>query len=454
MSAALVILVFNVPNTTAAFLERNANRSRRYGRGGEPYPSARTTCVVGPCAGGFAAAAICSSQTLTELIPAATEAILAAFRTALHAYMVGLDLFAPRSSSTNTAWSAAVMPKGEEDILSLLQKYDDNKLHISATMPNNRVTLSGPPHILEDFLQQHQSCLRYRYLDIFSPFHAAHLFDPYLPEHIVSYMDNEAVANRVPDAGLLSGSTGKVTNAANFRSLLRATVADVLREPVQWNSILASVQEFWTHHSTDQCTIIPFSSNSGPMICEQISKAGAIRISLEDVAGDIKRNLLAAHSTNTTSGRFADSKIAIIGFSGRFPSADSNEAFWDLLRAGRDVHRDIPSDRFDWKAHYDPTGKTKNTSRVRHGCFIDDPGSFDARFFNMSPREAENTDPAQRLAITTTYEAMEMAGMVRNRTPSTQQDRIGVFFGTTSDGTYKRIPFHHSFRTRRFDFSF
>lgn len=351
--------------------------------------------------------------------------------------MVGLDLSLPRASSDNKAWSAAVSPKGQEDIANLVQRYDDNKLHISATLPNNRVTLSGPPHILDDFLQRHQSSLRYRYLDIFSPFHAAHLFDHSIPDHIVSYIDNELVANRVPDAGLLSGSTGKVATAPNFKSLLRATVADVLREPVQWNSILSAVQEFWSHHSTDQCIIIPFSSNSVPMICEQIGKAGPIRVSVEDVAGDIKQSLRGPESANIPTGRFVDSKIAVIGFSGRFPSADSNEAFWDLLRGGRDVHRDIPSDRFDWKTHYDATGKTKNTSRIRYGCFIDDPGNFDARFFNMSPREAENTDPAQRLAITTTYEAMEMAGMVRNRTPSTQQDRVGVFFGTTSDGMYK-----------------
>lgn len=357
----------------------------------------------------------------------------------MHAHIVGLDLFSPQSSSSKRAWSAAVSPKGQEDIGKLLQNYQDKKLHISATLPNNRVTLSGPPHILDDFLQQHQGSLKYRYLDIFSPFHAAHLFDPSLPDHIVSHISNELVANRAPDAGLLSGSTGKVANAPNFKGLLRATVADVLCEPVQWNSILSAVQEFWTHHSTDQCTIIPFSSNSAPMVSEQISKAGPIQVSIEDVSGDIKRSLATANPTKTPTGRFVDSKIAIVGFSGRFPSADSNEAFWDLLRAGRDVHRDIPSDRFDWKAHYDSTGKTKNTSRIRYGCFIDEPGNFDARFFNMSPREAENTDPAQRIAITTTYEAMEMAGMVRNRTPSTQQDRIGVFFGTTSDGMYKYI---------------
>lgn len=133
------------------------------------------------------------------------------------------------------------------------------------------------------------------------------------------------------------------------------------------------------------------------------------------------------------AGRFDQSKIAIVGYSGRFPDAASNEEFWDLLHAGKDVHRHIPEDRFNWKTHFDPTGKAKNTSRVQYGCFIKEPGLFDPRFFNISPKEAENTDPAQRLAITTTYEALEMAGMVPNRTPSTQQDRIGVYFGVTSD---------------------
>ena len=42
-------------------------------------------------------------------------------------------------------------------------------------------------------------------------------------------------------------------------------------------------------------------------------------------------------------------------------------------------------------------------------------------------------DPAQRLALMTTYEALEMAGFVPDRTPSSQRDRVGVFFGSTSD---------------------
>ncbi|EAA58778.1 conserved hypothetical protein [Aspergillus nidulans FGSC A4] len=51
----------------------------------------------------------------------------------------------------------------------------------------------------------------------------------------------------------------------------------------------------------------------------------------------------------------------------------------------------------------------------------------------MSPREALQADPAQRLALLTAYEALEGAGFVPDSTPSTQRDRVGIFYGMTSD---------------------
>lgn len=51
----------------------------------------------------------------------------------------------------------------------------------------------------------------------------------------------------------------------------------------------------------------------------------------------------------------------------------------------------------------------------------------------MSPREAAQTDPGQRLLLLTTYEALEMAGYAPNGSPSTKSERIGTFFGQTLD---------------------
>jgi naphtho-gamma-pyrone polyketide synthase len=49
----------------------------------------------------------------------------------------------------------------------------------------------------------------------------------------------------------------------------------------------------------------------------------------------------------------------------------------------------------------------------------------------MFPTEAKETDPAQRLALMTTYEALKMAGFVTDR------NRVGVFFGITSDDWHR-----------------
>ncbi|KAK5996424.1 Non-reducing polyketide synthase nscA [Cladobotryum mycophilum] len=90
----------------------------------------------------------------------------------------------------------------------------------------------------------------------------------------------------------------------------------------------------------------------------------------------------------------------------------------------RDVHSKVSLDRFDRTTYFELSGKIPNTTETPYGNFIDNPGYFDAAFFNMSPREAEQTDPIHRLALVTAYEALEMSGYSLNRTPSTSVKRL------------------------------
>lgn len=85
------------------------------------------------------------------------------------------------------------------------------------------------------------------------------------------------------------------------------------------------------------------------------------------------------------------------------------------------------------KDFYDPLEQTKNPVLTRFGCFLKNPGNFDNRFFNISPREALQMDPLQRMLLMTTYEALEMAGYAHNATNSTQNSRIAAFFGQTTE---------------------
>ncbi|KAL1963919.1 hypothetical protein VTN77DRAFT_7725 [Rasamsonia byssochlamydoides] len=291
-------------------------------------------------------------------------------------------------------------------------------------MPTN-VTISGPPSVLQDFLTANS--LKAHHLPIELPYHASHLFDSADVDEIVGEFHNLALQSYKPRFPLLSAASGQPVAADSYKTLLRTIVSDTLQKPLRWDKILPVITHELSSQDFKHCMIYPLSSTSGQLLSSTLIKNTNIQVSINNLVGAV------SSSNSAPTGKFEQSKIAIIGYSGRFPDAASNEEFWDLLHAGLDVYRTIPEDRFDWKAHFDATGKRKNTSRIQYGCFIKEPGLFDTRFFNMSPRESENTDPAQRLAITATYEAIEMAGLVPNRTPSTQQDRIGVFFGITSD---------------------
>ena len=302
---------------------------------------------------------------------------------------------------------------------------------VSAVTPSS-VTLSGPPSVLNEILSTPAfSTLRPVKLAVHAPYHASHIYNTSVVDGILAVSDAKILSSYQPRIPLISCSTGRTIPGSDFGSLLRQVLHDVLIEQLRWDSVLgAAYEEFiQTAPAKSQFSLFPVLTNAAPTLAGALSQA---------VNGQVPIDGAIAESSTTPfspapSGKPEESKIAIVGHSGRFPDAASTEKFWELLHNGLDVHREIPADRFDVKAHFDPTGKKKNTSRVQHGCFIEQPGLFDARFFNMSPRESCQADPGQRLAITTAYEAMEMAGFVPDRTPSSQKDRIGIFYGMTSD---------------------
>ena len=128
------------------------------------------------------------------------------------------------------------------------------------------------------------------------------------------------------------------------------------------------------------------------------------------------------------------SSFAIIGMAYRSPgNATDPDKFCKVLEQGLHVHNKVPADWSDVDVHTDPTDKRPNISITPCGCFLDNPGLFDAHFFNMSPKEAEETCPIQRLALVTAYEALERSGYVANRASSTNLSRISTFYGQSRD---------------------
>jgi myxalamid-type polyketide synthase MxaE and MxaD len=122
--------------------------------------------------------------------------------------------------------------------------------------------------------------------------------------------------------------------------------------------------------------------------------------------------------------------IAIVGIGCRFPGANDPAAFWQLLRDGVDAIREVPADRFDQHAFYDPDPATPGKMNTRWGGFLGQVDRFDANFFGISPREALRMDPQQRLLLEVTWEALQDAGQVPERLAGTQ---TGVFIGISTN---------------------
>ncbi|KAF2639737.1 ketoacyl-synt-domain-containing protein [Massarina eburnea CBS 473.64] len=137
-------------------------------------------------------------------------------------------------------------------------------------------------------------------------------------------------------------------------------------------------------------------------------------------------------STDSVS-RGGSDMIAIVGMAARLPGSDTVEAFFETLLAEQIQIKKIPKSRFDLDTYYDPTGQRRHTTTTDQGAFLDRPGYFDNRLFTISAREAAQMDPLQRMLLTTSYEALEMAGYSKNATPATQDNRIAVYFGQAAD---------------------
>lgn len=364
------------------------------------------------------------------MLPLAVEAVRIAFRTGT---CVGIA--ADAIDASRESWSTIVAGISESAAKNALAEFhSEHNIAVSAqayvsAVSVMAITVSGPSSTTKRLFTEVDAFKNNTRVSIpvYAPYHAPHLYDQADIDRILSGPSVELFKSTRPHALIHSASTGKCHSATNTFELLQSALSEILLEPVRWDNLLEEVVSQVTDVSSAEATVSAIGvTNVVNSLASALKAGGQSSVTARDQTSWVAK-------TEHSKGRTQNDKIAIVGMAGRFPSAASHEQLWELLEKGLDVHREIPSDRFDAQAHCDPTGKGKNKSHTPYGCFIDEPGLFDPRFFNMSPREAAQTDPMGRLALTTAYEALEMSGYVPNRTPSSKLERIGTFYGQTSD---------------------
>lgn len=130
--------------------------------------------------------------------------------------------------------------------------------------------------------------------------------------------------------------------------------------------------------------------------------------------------------TSTTPGNH---DIAVVGMAARYPGARNIDEMWSMLVEGRDGITDLPIGRWSEYAADEVTTKKMADIDFRGG-YLDDISSFDAEFFGLSPLEAVNIDPQQRIMLELTWEALEHAHIAPSQL---RGEPVGVFVGSSSN---------------------
>jgi acyl transferase domain-containing protein/surfactin synthase thioesterase subunit/acyl carrier protein/short-subunit dehydrogenase len=122
----------------------------------------------------------------------------------------------------------------------------------------------------------------------------------------------------------------------------------------------------------------------------------------------VMKNEKISTTLNTTSHH---EPVAIVGMACRFPQANSLQEFWDLLIHGKSTVTEIPAERWNVADYFDPDPSTQDKTHQRHASLLTNIHDFDPLFFTISPAEATEMNPSQKLMLELVWEAIENSTM-------------------------------------------
>ncbi|TKX25774.1 polyketide synthase [Elsinoe australis] len=414
---------------------------REHGAQGRPYPTPQNSCLTGLCTGSLSAVASSCASSSSDLLHLGVETVKVAFRVGACAWDFGTRLSNSRDEiGRYQSWTAALSGVSHDDVAATLKEFSSERSlakttspYISARIAPTAVSVSAAPRIITSLLSETPLGKKLvSRLPITAPYHAGHLYTAENVDAILADLKATEGHTTWPSLSLpiISSVTGEFIPTASFPDALEVVVNDCLRNTIRWDLTPAALAAFIKGTSPDASFSINSIATSAESLRPAIQK---ILGSTNGITTSITPTSIDQQSVGVT-GPAAKSKLAIVGMSGRFPKARSMNGFWDVLNNGVDCHEIVPAARWPHETHVNNVANpAKNVSGTGFGCWLHDAAEFDARYFNMSPREAPQVDPAQRMALLTATEALEQAGIVPNRTASTEKTRVGVYFGSTSN---------------------
>ncbi|KAM7216845.1 hypothetical protein V8F06_007822 [Rhypophila decipiens] len=340
---------------------------------------------------------------------------------------------------TAGSWAFSALGGVVPQLPSILDKF-----HREQAIPRHRrayiavstptwATVFGPPSVLTKLFETSET-LRTSETQLIPAFGAVHAGHLAAPDYADLIPDHALLSKPVkPNFKLISGSKYMPYPATTLAQLLPQTMADIFQNSTNPSRVFEVGSSFLQK---------PSSINKAEISLYMLGATSyliLLRRHLQTLNFPVSLKTSPPSPGPLPTLRSGSQSVAIVGMSGKFPSLsptssdDLDTLFDTVLLRGIELHRPIPNTRFDPDSYLDPSAKSPWSITTPFGAFLENPGKFDYKFFNVSPREAMQMDPGQRLLMHAVYEALEDAGVTNDGTLATDPRRIGTYVGDASD---------------------
>ena len=209
-------------------------------------------------------------------------------------------------------------------------------------MDTTGVVISGHPETLSKVMKSSR-------LDKKSPsrpsrsrglYNAPHLYSNAAVGEILAIQDlgsTNLLFTSKPEAPIFSPSRGSCYESTTTLDLLEQMITDILTRPQDMRLVLKECASMISSVGGD-CRGIPIGPITNPtVLISALHKESQSHVSV------FERESREAGSGRRGTKAQSNSKIAIVGMSGRFPGASDIHEFWQVLQKGRDMHKKVRS---------------------------------------------------------------------------------------------------------------
>ncbi|KAI1354706.1 putative polyketide synthase [Xylaria sp. FL0043] len=376
--------------------------------------------AVGFCTGLLSAFAVAASASKADLERHGAVAI----RLGL---LIGMVVDAQEASSDlnvskslRAGWNST---QTKDEMMEIIKEFPDT--YISVQYDENLATITTTASNIREVDQRLKSAgFISSELELFGRFHTQ--CHQTMMTSILEFCDMNPDF-QFPDASKTLSPTRSNTKGHRLTqgSLHHHALNSILTETAEWHQTLTAARRSLLEKDS-------FLISFGFGRCVPPSHMRAINnrvVHLADVEDSIT-------SVSKDQRAIMDNDIAVVGMSCKVAGANNLEEFWDLLRAAKSQHREVPEDRiaFNKTAFRDVDEKRKWFANL-----IDGPDKFDHKFFKKSPRESATMDPQQRLLLQIAYQAVEHSGYFRSPDPD---KRVGCYIGLCATDYENNIACH------------